>query len=231
MQKTPWDAIAWFDMRSLSGGRGMGRLGRVADPVPAGCGLAAVVDVETTGLRVDRDEIVELALVLFAFHRTSGEPVGIVDEYVGLREPSCPIPREAVAVHGITPEAVRGRALDHRRVRELLSRAEVLVAHHAAFDRAFVVRLYPEVADKVWLCTMRDIAWQRRGMASQRLQALLAAHGLGSDQAHRALGDCRATLELLAYRLADGSTYLQELLSHRSRLQPAAGNGAPGDGG
>lgn len=190
----------------------MDPLRQVATPLPAHCGLAALVDVETTGLSPVRDEVVELALLLFAFDRRTGEVAGVVDEYVGLRQPSRPIPPAATAVHGIADDAVRGRVLDDRRVRALLDRAEFLVAHHAAFDRAFVTRLYPEAARKPWLCTVEGIDWRRHGFRSRRLQALLAAHGIRDAGAHRAGADCRAVLALLAHRLPDGTTYLRHLL-------------------
>ncbi|EQD35039.1 hypothetical protein B1A_18477, partial [mine drainage metagenome] len=50
----------------------MQRQKAITQDLSAGHGLAILVDVETTGLQPDRDEIVELALVLFAFQRPSG---------------------------------------------------------------------------------------------------------------------------------------------------------------
>jgi len=190
-------------------------------------GRAAFVDVETTGLDPASDEIVELAIVLFAFDRETGTITGILDEYTGLREPSRPIPRQATAVHGITQRMVRGRRLDDARVRALLEQAEFLVAHNARFDRAFVTRLYPETAAKVWLCSMRGVDWRRHGHASRALQNLLAAHGIRVERAHRAGADCRAALALLSCRGRDGDTYLQELLRG---LEPRAA-GTPAAGG
>jgi DNA polymerase III subunit epsilon len=62
--------------------------------------LACVVDVETTGLGAD-DEVIELALVLFAFDDV-GQVAGIVDQYCALQQPTRPIPAEATTVNGIT---------------------------------------------------------------------------------------------------------------------------------
>ncbi|MBX5477274.1 MAG: hypothetical protein IRZ18_09170, partial [Clostridia bacterium] len=175
-------------------------------------GLAAFVDVETTGLDSNRDEVVELALVLFAFDRETGTIAGIVDEYIGLREPARPIPPDATAIHHITHRMVKGRRLDDRRVRDLLDKAEFLIAHNAQFDYSFVVRLYPEAAQKVWLCSMRGIAWSNHGYRSRSLQNLLAAHGIKVDRAHRAGADCHAAIALLGCRGLHGDTYLLELM-------------------
>lgn len=75
-------------------------------------GTAAVLDVETTGFSPRYDEIVELAIKLFRYDAVTGHVLEIVAEYSGLREPSCPIPRRASRVHGITRPAVRGLRLD-----------------------------------------------------------------------------------------------------------------------
>ena len=176
---------------------------------------AALVDVETTGLNPARDEVVELAVVLFAFDWPSGRVVGIVDEYAGLREPAVPIPRQVVAIHGISMAMVKGRCLDDGRVRALFDRAECIIAHNARFDRGFVSRLYPPAAEKPWLCSLRQIDWRSYGFRSRSLESLLAAHGIRRSVAHRAAADCRATLALLTRPSPRGSTYLKELLVRR----------------
>src|SRR5690606_18833404 len=158
-------------------------------------------------------EIVELALVLFAFDRATAEILGIVDEYVGLREPAKPIPPEATAVHGITLDHVRGKRLDDARIITLVERAEFLVAHNAPFDRSFVARLYPHASAKVWLCSMRGIDWRGRGFYSRGLQSLLRAHRIDVARAHRGEDDVKAALRLLATRNAAGEPYFRELLS------------------
>lgn len=183
--------------------------------VPTEQGLAAFVDVETTGLSSIRDDVIELAIVLFQFHRATGELLGVVDEFSGLQEPSRPIPARATAVNCISDDDVRGHVLDHAVALGLLARADFLVAHNASFDRGFLLRMYPSLGAKPWLCSLRDIDWRRRAVVSLRLQNLLDMHGLQSDKAHRALADCRSALRLLAYRGPDGSTYFQEMLRRR----------------
>ncbi len=186
-------------------------------------GVAALVDVETTGLRPGFDEIVELAIVVFSFGRDHGTIGGILDQYVGLREPSVRISPGAAAVHGLTLDALAGQAFDDDRIHALLRHAEVLIAHNAAFDRGFLTRAYPIAGDKPWLCTMRDIDWYSRGVGARSLQALLALHGIRTDGAHRAGADCRAVLQLLTCQPRTGApgTYLREMLQRR-HLHPAS---------
>lgn len=176
-------------------------------------GIGAIIDVETTGLSPARDEIVELGILLFGFEWGSGRVVGVIDEYVGFREPTrAAISPGAAAVHGITTSMVKGQELDHQRISTLLDRAEFVVAHNAQFDYGFVVQMYPKAARKPWLCSMRHINWSRHGYRYRGLQKLLIAHGIHIECAHRAGADCRAALTLLGYRSGKGHTYLRELL-------------------
>jgi len=176
--------------------------------------LAAFVDCETTGLDPAKHELIELALVLFAYEPTTGEVIGIVEEYAGLREPKGRIHATAREKHGLTCEMVRGKHLDAERVNSMLDQAAVLIAHNAKFDRAFIGRLFPLARKKRWYCSMANIHWTWKGFPSRGLHSLLAQHGIKVGQAHRALNDARATVVLLAQK-RDGRTYLAELLGGR----------------
>jgi DNA polymerase-3 subunit epsilon len=184
--------------------------------------LAAVVDVETTGLDPYREEVVELAVILFAYDPAAEEIKSIVDEYVGLREPAVPIHPDAAAQHGLTPEQLRGRQLDEARVKGILERARLLLAHNSAFDRPFLERLFPACRSKPWLCTMEGIDWRAKGYRSRGLGNLLRDHGIRMEGLHRARADATATLVLLSQPSASGGTYFRELLRNA-----AISTGAP----
>ena len=174
--------------------------------------VAGFVDVETTGLDPTRDEVVEFAISLFAFRPLTGEIVGIVDQYAGLRDPGRPIPRDASAIHGIRDADVRGKRLNDRIVCSLVDQSEFLIAHNASFDRPFVERLYPVVSEKLWLCSMNGVPWKKFGFPSKGLQNLLKAHGIHPGRAHRGLDDVEAALALLATPSQDGTQYFRYVL-------------------
>lgn len=161
--------------------------------------LAAVVDVETTGFSPQNDAVIEAAITLFAFHRTEYQVLGIVDEYVGLQATDIPSSPRALAVHRITEADTFGQAIDRSRLSAMIDRAELMIAHNASFDRAFLRQLVAHQVDsKPWLCAMRGIDWPGYGHESRRLGRLLRAHGIIPTVEHRAGGDVTGTLQLLA---------------------------------
>lgn len=183
--------------------------GIIGSPVVAG-----LVDVETTGFSPDRDEVVELCLLLFRYDREL-DLIEITDEYSGLREPGCFLHPRASQVHGLTMADLHGKDLDYQLVAGMIERVDLLIAHNAGFDRAFVTRLFPQAIMKPWFCSMSGIDWRNKGYPSRGLQELLRQHGIAVERAHRALDDVRATLELLNYNQASGISYLKELLLGR----------------
>lgn len=177
--------------------------------------VGGIVDVETTGFSPDRDEVVELCLLLFHYNREL-DLIEIVDEYVGLREPGCFLHPRASRVHGLTMADLSGKDLDYPRLERMIEQVDFLIAHNASFDRGFLTRLVPQAVSKPWFCSMSGIDWRNKGYPSRALQELLRHHGIVVERAHRALDDVRATLELLNYSQASGISYLKELLGRRA---------------
>lgn len=184
--------------------------------------VACFIDVETTGLDPMRDEIVEFACIQFAFDWDRQEIVRELAAYSGLRQPTRPIPKAAIRVHGITDQMVQGHSLDLSRIRSLLKPARFIVAHNATFDYRFVRSLLPEAAEKRWYCSMRHVDWRKYGFRRRGLQALIQQCGIMTGAAHRAEDDARALLRLLTTRAADGRQYFQQILQ-RARIGEGRG--------
>jgi DNA polymerase-3 subunit epsilon len=175
-------------------------------------GVAAVLDVETTGLSPRIDEVLELALTLFRYNRLTGQVVEVFRTYSGLREPSCRISRAASQVHGITRPVVRGRRLDYRKIRVMAAQADFVVAHNARFDREFVEHLMPSFRRQTWLCSLYGIDWHAKGFTDCSLGPLAKAHGIEISRVHRALGDVNALLALLSSKSRGRRSRLFQLL-------------------
>jgi DNA polymerase-3 subunit epsilon len=188
----------------------------IASPAGAGDKIGVIIDLETTGLDHTKDEPIELGMVKFAYS-AAGEITGVIDVFQAFRQPTIAIPAEVTVITGITDDLVAGHAIDDTAVASFATDAHIVIAHNAGFDRKFAERFWPLFADKHWACSMSEIDWKAHGLAGARLSYLLADTGLFHD-AHRAVDDCHALLEILAKPLgASGQTGLGALLGRARR--------------
>ncbi len=172
-----------------------------------------IVDVETTGFDASKNEILELAAILFSYNRVTNSSSEIKEKYVGLREPTKPIPTEATKVHGIKNKDVHGKSLDDAIIRRLFNQTDIFIAHNASFDRGFIKKVYPEVDKKDWYCSMNGISWKKYGHASKGLQKLITDYKIQVENSHRGLDDAMAVYYLLQQlNKSTQKTYLTELL-------------------
>ncbi|MGQ2924224.1 MAG: 3'-5' exonuclease [Hydrogenophaga sp.] len=184
-------------------------------PAPAavqGVQRVLVLDTETTGLSHQADKIIELAMLCVQVDVASGLPFGPVERFEGFEDPGMPIPAVAKEVTGISDAMVRGHRLDDLAVQALVAQADLIVAHNAAFDRPFVEARFPCFAGKAWACSFADIDWKAAGAGSSKLSALAQDHGWFYD-AHRALVDCHALLQVLAQPVQGAATGLARLMA------------------
>ncbi|NKB55034.1 MAG: 3'-5' exonuclease [Alphaproteobacteria bacterium] len=174
--------------------------------------LGLFVDVETTGLDPEKDEIIELAMLPFRYS-LEGAVIAVLDPFDHLRQPLTPIPPAVTALTGITDEMVAGQKIDLDEVLEFAGPADLVVAHNAAFDRRFLERLCPDFCAKPWACSMAEIDWAAEGFEGTKLAYLAADNGFFYDR-HRAANDCLAAVELLSRTLPrSGVSGLASLLA------------------
>ncbi|MDX7951446.1 3'-5' exonuclease [Lichenihabitans sp. Uapishka_5] len=178
--------------------------------------LALFVDVETTGLDPRVDGIIQLACVPFGYD-PEGRVTAVYEPLEQLRDPGTPIPAEITRLTGIDDDMVRGRAINVSSVESLVSRAALVVAHNAAFDRSFLERLIPGFAQMPWACSMTDLPWREEGATTLKLEVLALQAGFFYE-AHQALNDCLAAVELLRRPLPlTGRGAMAELLRSARR--------------
>ncbi len=109
----------------------------------------AVLDTETTGLSAVTDRIIEVAVKLLAVD-SAGRLLSEVAVYQSLHDPGIRIPRDAIAVHGITDAMVRGHRIDADQLSGILGRADLVVAHNSGFDKGFVRQVVPHADTLLW---------------------------------------------------------------------------------
>jgi DNA polymerase III subunit epsilon len=174
-----------------------------------------LLDVETTGLDQQKDEIIELGMVKFDY-LPDGRIASLREVYTSFNEPSEPIPLEVTALTGITDDMVAGQRIDDSAVFSFVDDAVIVIAHNASFDRKFVERYWSIFQRKAWGCSATEVEWRKHGFEGSRLGYLLNGAGF-FHQAHRAVDDCHALLEILACELPTTGTSALAVLLERAR--------------
>lgn len=204
---------------------------KLAAPAPESALRRAVfVDVESTGLNPEHDEVIELALLPFDYDRDSGEIVRVhhADSFNAFRQPSFPIPADSTRIHAITDADVAGREIQGADVERVLRGAHLIIAHNAGFDRPMTEKHWPAFEALHWACSLSDIRWQDEGLGSGKLDYLLMRQGW-FFAGHRALTDAMAGVFLLSRRLpVSGTSAMAALLECARRpLKAVRAEGAP----
>jgi len=179
--------------------------------------LGFFVDVETTGLDHRLDAIIQFCGVPFEFVPATGAIRRVLPAITGYEDPGRPIPALVVEKTGITDAMVAGQRLDDAAIVETLDRTVLVVAHNAAFDRAFLERRIRRFAERHWACSMADVPWSGYGYDSPKLEFLLYKHARVFYDAHRADEDCYAGIHLLATPFHDGVLPMRLLLETARR--------------
>lgn len=156
-----------------------------------------ILDTETTGLDWRTESIIELAMLAVDVDMQTGLPLGPVEVYEDFEDPGRPIPTEIVKLTGITTQDVKGQKLNEEKIKDMVVRADLIVAHNAGFDRPFVENRLEVFEHKAWACSFQGIDWKAQGLGSAKLEFLCSELGWFYD-AHRAQVDCHALLRVLS---------------------------------
>ncbi len=160
-----------------------------------------VFDLETTGIDVERDKIVQMALIRV-------EPNGTRRTFETLVNPECPIPPEASKVHGIKNADVQDAptfSQVRREVEELFEGADLAGYNSVRFDQPLLTNELKRVGSELNFRGVKHLDAMRIFHMREK-RDLTAAYKLYCGQelvgAHDALADTTATLEILDAQLA-----------------------------
>lgn len=173
-----------------------------------------VFDVETTGLSVVHDVIIELAAVKMR----NGE---IVDRFESFANPHRRVSAKTVELTGITDDMLKGAPEIDDVVNRFLAFMEdgVLVAHNARFDMGFLQEAVKRIGKNPVINTVLDTLELARflypGLKNYRLNTLSSRFSIHLEQHHRAIYDAEATAYLMWKMVTDavekGVTNLNQL--------------------
>ena len=193
-----------------------------------GLGTFVVVDLETTGLDPEKDQIIEIGAIKYV----DGKETEAIEELIN---PGRPIPEFITRLTGITDEDVRGKPT----IEELFPRLEkfigdaAFVGQQVNFDASFLEYHYRKTHNdfQFWEDTVRRFKYLSNlridtlfiariflpFLAKFKLSELAKHFGYDLENAHRAVEDARATghifLELVDRALAVDNQVLVDIIN------------------
>lgn len=173
----------------------------------------AVVDVETTGLNPRETRMIEIAIVEIDQRGRK------IDEFESLLSIPGEGPLGAEFIHHVQRDMLQGAPVFAEiaaQVADML-KGRIVVGHVIAFDLGYIAEEFRRAGfelpalDGATLCT-RELARAVLPPGPKSLQACCDALGIDNEAAHTALGDARATADVLTKLLGrHGLTDLSEL--------------------
>lgn len=177
--------------------------------------VAAVVDTETTGLDLNTDLIIEVAIQRFIFTPT-GSIIETERPRSWLEDPRRPLPETIRRLTGISDADLSGAKFDDGAITSMIGDADIILAHNAAFDRPFLEKRFSQLRDIAWGCSLSQLDWQYLGYDGRALGHLLLQSGWFFE-GHRAANDTNALTTLLKSPAGDGRTIFAHLLERCER--------------
>jgi len=148
------------------------------------------LDTETTGFDHEKDAVVEVAYALWSVPHRS-----MIDCRSFLIDSGQP--NAAEHVNRIPDAMIRNHGRDWGSAQEdtarAISRADIVVAYNAEFDRGWFDEKVAEV--RPWVCACDDIEWPTK-TKSRSLIDVAIGHDVGVVHAHRAMSDVMLLVRL-----------------------------------
>jgi DNA polymerase III subunit epsilon len=155
----------------------------------------AIIDIESTGGKIDEEAIIDIAILRFDGHR-------LTDQFHSLVNPERPIQPFVTSLTGISEKMVRNAPKFYEIAKRILEITEntVLVAHNTQFDYRILKEEFGRLGYPFKASTLCTVEFSKRILTDQssfKLDKLAKNLGIPISDRHRALGDAEATLSLL----------------------------------
>lgn len=151
-----------------------------------------VLDLETTGLSYEKDEIIEVGILKVRNNK-------IIEKYEQLIHPQKSISQTITDLTGITNEMVKDAPTINEvkdKIRNFIN-DDVILGHNVTFDISFLQCIYDHF-DNDYLDTLHFSRRAFNGIDNYQLTTLVKTFHLTNNE-HRALADCYATKDLYDY--------------------------------
>ncbi len=155
----------------------------------------AVVDIEGTGGKAGRSRIMEIAVIIFDGHQ-------VTDTFSTLVNPEKPVDGYVRKMTGIGPKMLRRAPKFHEVAKRLakMFRNTIFTAHNANFDYRMLQLEFARLGYDFSMPVLDTVTYAEKlldNVPSYGLDALTKSLRIPVHDRHRALGDARATLEIL----------------------------------
>lgn len=171
-----------------------------------------IIDLETTGLNPETGSPIELGAILYSI------PEHCTIQQISTLFPVVDNPAESINnISAKASQTVKNTELVMTLFQEWVNESDYLVAHNVGFDREWFGKGILPVIEKPWLCTYDDFIWPNNLKPTSLVNTALN-HGVGVNQAHRALTDCQL-IALLFDRIPQLSYLVQQAIERSVELK------------
>jgi DNA polymerase III subunit epsilon len=159
-------------------------------------------DIESTGLNVIRDRIVQIALMKYP--KSGGDAIEM--EY--LINPGIPISEESMAIHGITPDMLKNKPTFDKvgqKIYDFIGDADIAGYNSDRFDVPMLMEEFARIGLDFDIGSRNLVDVQKifYKMEPRTLKAALALYcGKELEDAHNAMSDVKATADVFMGQLA-----------------------------
>ena len=154
-----------------------------------------VVDVETTGINSEKDQIIEIAAI-----KKEGNEIIVFQELVKIKKG---LRREISELTGITDEMLANDGKDIDVVLEefldFVGKA-ILVGYNVKFDVSFLnaelIKSGNEILMNKTICLLQEVKREQKLLRDYKLSTVLKKNNISTENLHRAYADAKAVYEL-----------------------------------
>ena len=181
-----------------------------------------VLDFETTGFDPIQNEVTEVGAI-----QIDGKTGEITNQLDALIKIEGTVPKKIVELTGITDELLQKHGLPKEVVKvylQELCKDAIVVAHNYGFDSSFLYHQF-EINPSMFYDTLTISRALYPEEKSHTLGNICSRVGISLENAHRAIADVFATVELLNKQLNKpevGKKYLNRISSKNLRFKPEA---------
>lgn len=155
-----------------------------------------VLDVETTGMDLDNDRIIEVGLLKIRENE-------IVDQFHCFVRCEKDIPESIIKLTGITNEMIEKQGITENRVFERIQEfvgSDLVIGYHVQFDMNFIQRIGGRIGRTMVILKTRDVLQIARrkldDLENYQLKTVAEYFSLDTSTMHRAMRDCVLTYKI-----------------------------------